>query len=103
MSIVAVTCPGGVTRVTYGAIAFQPSGAELDVPAYVAKTLITLAGFSCAANLAPSYDTLIASTNGASLWELNYLFYAWGKNPNPTIVAAQALMDASGAPAVGAS
>lgn len=121
--IVQITVPGNTNSVRYGKVNMLPDEAfHLDVPDYVAKTLITVPGVTCPADLSVSLDAMLAAT--VDRFETNYIFWAYGKVlPADTIIShaeddppaedeaiepdwsgqARALMTARGAPSVALS
>lgn len=84
--IVQVTVPNDTSDVRYGKLTMQPDdNFHVDVPEYVAKKLITLAGVTCQDDLSASYDALLAASER---FETNYLFWSYGKLlPADTVIS----------------
>lgn len=102
--IVTVNCPANTNAVKYGITTF-PVGGEttLDLPDYVAKSVITLSGFTCGADLSATYAALLGADEP---WEANYLFGAYGQalpDPADRIAEALTLLGDKGPPAVSSS
>lgn len=106
MSIVVVTAKAGTSKVKYGQSEFQVAqDGTIDVPGYVAHTLLTLDGFTSAPALTDTAAALLAATDPGAAFEANYIFWAYGQ-PIPAenqITAAGALLTARGEPTVSAS
>ena len=103
--IVTLTFPSNITTVRYGAAAMMTDNNTLDVPAYVAKTLLTLPGVTGAAQSETALQ-LLAATAAGSEFEANYIFYAYAKPASPVetrVADAVTLMTARNEPAVSMS
>lgn len=101
MAIVTIQIPLSASRVSYGKASFEPdqSGA-LEVPDYVAKPLLGLAGVTGPDLSGQTSAALLAASDQD--FQANYLFWAFGQ-PLPDqgrIAAASALLAARGEPAV---
>jgi len=99
--IVTLTFPSGIERVAYGAAGMMPDKGTLDVPDYVAKSLLTLSGVTGPSVVGTVPDLMAADAD----YELNYMFLAYGVRPPMTDVQAQAqvLFTARGEPPVSMS
>lgn len=76
--IVKVTFPNGVTEVKYGkGMMLVDENHQLDVPAYVAKTLLTLQGTSAQPAIPETAQQLLAAIEDR--YETNNLFWAHGQ------------------------
>ena len=99
--IVTVNCPNNAQKVNYGATGFPlDSTHQLEVPDYVAKSVITLAGFTCSADLSATYAALLGADEP---YEANYLFGAYSKalpDPDDRIAEALTLLGDNGPPSV---
>lgn len=101
--IVDVHVPDGITSVRYGGASMVPDANVLQVPAYVAKELITLAGFTSIVDLSATASALLSA---GAIYEANYLFWAYGNSlPDAAtrITDALNLLSDRGQPAVSAS
>lgn len=99
-TIVTVTAPAGKSVCQYGQahLGVTDTG-EIDVPAYVAASLVA-AGASCPNLPAGTPATLLASADAS---EVIYLCMAYGKMFDPLadmVAIANTLMTTRGAPAV---
>jgi hypothetical protein len=98
--IVELTLPTGAVQVRYGQITITADqDRKIEVPGYVAKGLMALAGV-IGPDLAGTAASLLQAAEDDS--EANYLFWAYGQ-PLPSegrIAAASALLTARGEPAV---
>lgn len=103
--IVTLTFPNNITQVRYGHAGMLVEGHQLDIPAYVAKTLLTLSGVTGPA-LSQTALQLLGDTEDGSEFEANYIFLAYGQSLSPVatrVVDAVALMTENGEPAVSMS
>lgn len=98
MNIVNVRLPAGKIKCAYGATGLGVNeDNSVDVPKYVAKTLVA-AGGACDDPLTGSVASLLAASNDES-GEQNYLFWAHHQ-PLGDNAAAQDLLTARGEPSV---
>lgn len=106
--IVTVNCPAGAHTVKYGQASMLPeSDGSIDVPAYVAKTLLGVSGFSTGASLSGTAASILNGLSVSDQWEAIYILRAYGKqvsgDPATDWAAAKALMSANGEPAASAA
>ena len=100
MSIVMIQIPLSANGVSYGRSKLQADqNGQLQIPDYVAKTLLNLSGVTGPA-ISGTEATLLAAADDD--WEANYLFWAFGQQPPPTgkVAAASALLTTNGVPFV---
>ena len=103
--ITTISVPNGTTQVSYGKIILQPDeNSQLEVPDYVAFTLLKQAGVALVSGAAAG-SALALLTAADQDWEANYIFQAYGKPlpVQPRLTAAIALLTANGEPTVSLS
>jgi hypothetical protein len=104
--IAIITFPHTISSVRYGiATMFPDPDHTMPVPAYVAKTLLTLPGVT-GPSLTDTALQLLSETEAGSEYEANNIFVAYGQSIPPTetrIADAVTLMTARGEPAVSMS
>lgn len=103
--IVTLNIPNNITAVKYGFAIMQPYNNTLDVPAYAAKTLLTLPGVTGPA-LPETAIQLLGETDADAAFEANSIFYAYNQPLPPIddrIADAVTLMTDRGEPAVSMS
>lgn len=100
MAVVKIFLPASAEGAKYGRATIQAADDHgIDVPAYVAKQILTLPGVTGPAQAQSSAALLAAADED---FECNYLFWAFGQ-PLPEadrLAAAAALLTANGDPAV---
>lgn len=89
--IVSAKAPAGAVKAKYGMIEMLVADdGTLDVPAYVAKTLVGKAGFTTDANISASAVQMLGA---GEIHEAQYILQAYGKpiigRPDPELVIAR--------------
>lgn len=84
--IVQVTVPNNTVEVKYGSMSIMPDGQNhIDVPDYVAKSLITIPNVTCPIDLSASYDSML---EGSERYMTNHIFWVYGQQlPADTIIS----------------
>lgn len=107
MNIEVVKVPKNISTVRYGICQFLVSDDHtLSLPDYVAKTLLTLSGFTCDNDLSSldEVEALRALTKKEA-YAANYIFMAYNKDLgalSDRVERAAVLMEENGAPTVSA-
>jgi hypothetical protein len=99
--ITTISVPNGTTQVSYGKIILQPDeNSQLEVPDYVAFTLLKQAGVALVSGAAAG-SALALLTAIDQDWEANYIFQAYGQSlpAAPRLAAGITLLNARGEPA----